>query len=589
MRSSPMGSRRSTRRRPARQLSILAVTSVCIGLALPVPEASAQFFDFGYSDSYSKPRKKKQRTQTSRPKPSIAEAEQRKLADAIPPTVGPLVLSVSLRKQRVAVYDANGLVTEAPISSGRVGNATPTGVFSILEKKRMHYSNLYHNAPMPNMQRITWSGVALHAGELPGYPASHGCIRLPHAFSKRLFEMTKMGARVIVSNDPVEPQPLRHEALFAAHPVASRVAHAVMPVSVTRVANAGETGSINSVIGVSSATAAPVEAAPSISQRVADLRANRKGELARLEADIATALAKKQELTEAAKADAAMADARHAALKIAKNSWQVAAQNEKKARQALADAEANLAKFARRILKMTSVSAERGAVLQSEEDQLETKVLDLNDAVAQASREAKIASDAMAEAERLTHDADAKRRKTIAELSTASDSHAKAIEADAAAKRREAKRNHPVHVFISRKTGKIYARQGYEPILESPVTITNPDQPIGTHVYTALIVDPVTSDVSWNVASVPTLPKEVGGALPKEKAKREAMLELERSATIRARTEQTAERALSRVSIPDEIRAQIEDVMKPGSSIIISDNGASNETGKYTDFIVSVR
>ncbi len=131
---------------------------------------------------------------------------------------GPLVINVSLSRQRLTVYDAHGPIAESPVSSGRVGYSTPAGVYSIVQKKRQHYSNLYAGASMPNMQRITWSGVALHAGALPGYPASHGCIRLPHGFSSKLFGMTTMGTRVIVSREPVRPVSIEHDRLFAAFP-----------------------------------------------------------------------------------------------------------------------------------------------------------------------------------------------------------------------------------------------------------------------------------------------------------------------------------------------------------------------------------
>jgi hypothetical protein len=125
---------------------------------------------------------------------------------------------VSIGKQQVSVFDADGRLTGAPISSGRVGFPTPTGVFSVVQKKRIHYSNLYESAPMPNMQRITWSGVAMHAGVLPGYPASHGCIRLPHSFSNKLYGLTQLGTRVIVTRDPVEPVSFTHPDLFVALP-----------------------------------------------------------------------------------------------------------------------------------------------------------------------------------------------------------------------------------------------------------------------------------------------------------------------------------------------------------------------------------
>jgi lipoprotein-anchoring transpeptidase ErfK/SrfK len=111
----------------------------------------------------------------------------------------PLVIAVSIQKQQVRVYDANGFFAEAPVSTGMPGHPTPMGVFSVIEKDRYHHSNIYSGAPMPFMQRITWSGVAMHAGVLPGYPASHGCIRMPEAFAIKMWGWTKMGARVIVT------------------------------------------------------------------------------------------------------------------------------------------------------------------------------------------------------------------------------------------------------------------------------------------------------------------------------------------------------------------------------------------------------
>lgn len=110
------------------------------------------------------------------------DADVAKQAEAAVPDA-PLQMLVSLKDQKIRVYRGTELIRTAPISSGRRGNSTPPGVFSILEKRRRHFSNLYNNAPMPYMQRLTWSGVAMHQGRLPGYPASHGCIRLPRDFA----------------------------------------------------------------------------------------------------------------------------------------------------------------------------------------------------------------------------------------------------------------------------------------------------------------------------------------------------------------------------------------------------------------------
>jgi lipoprotein-anchoring transpeptidase ErfK/SrfK len=113
---------------------------------------------------------------------------------------GPLMVLVSVPEQTMHVYRNGILIGRSSVSTGTKGNATPGGVFSILEKKSEHYSKKYNNAPMPNMQRLTWTGIAMHSGQLPGYPASHGCIRLPFDFSQLLFTATNKGGTVIVGD-----------------------------------------------------------------------------------------------------------------------------------------------------------------------------------------------------------------------------------------------------------------------------------------------------------------------------------------------------------------------------------------------------
>ena len=138
----------------------------------------------------------------------------------------PILAIVSLRSQQITVYDANGWILRAPVSSGQPGRETPAGIFSVLEKEAEHYSNLYDDASMPHMQRLTWSGIALHGGVLPGHPASHGCIRMPYDFAERLFEVTKPGMRVIVAPGDVMPVAIAHPALFSPKPNANAEAAA---------------------------------------------------------------------------------------------------------------------------------------------------------------------------------------------------------------------------------------------------------------------------------------------------------------------------------------------------------------------------
>ncbi len=126
----------------------------------------------------------------------------------------PMVLVVSVGQQKVDVYRGTQLITTSQVSTGTAAHPTLIGAFSILEKQRWHHSNMYSGAPMPWMNRITWSGTALHAGVVPGYPASHGCIRLPYSFAPKLFQITTPGDNVIVSRGRPVPSLIEHQALF---------------------------------------------------------------------------------------------------------------------------------------------------------------------------------------------------------------------------------------------------------------------------------------------------------------------------------------------------------------------------------------
>ena len=127
----------------------------------------------------------------------------------------PLHIIVSLNEQHLRVYRGTEEITQSNISSGKLGNETPTGIFSVLQKNRHHRSNIYSNAPMPFMQRLTWSGIALHASNnVPDHPASHGCVRLPHEFARELFAMKTRGAHVIIEENAVTPQLISHGKLF---------------------------------------------------------------------------------------------------------------------------------------------------------------------------------------------------------------------------------------------------------------------------------------------------------------------------------------------------------------------------------------
>jgi hypothetical protein len=126
---------------------------------------------------------------------------------------GAVEIVVSIPQQRAYVYRGGTLIGVSTVSTGRRGHETPAGSFSILQKRPRHFSNLYNNAPMPYMQRLTWDGIALHAGQIPGHPASHGCVRLPLAFAQHLFGATRIGAQVHI----LRASPAPREALALAH------------------------------------------------------------------------------------------------------------------------------------------------------------------------------------------------------------------------------------------------------------------------------------------------------------------------------------------------------------------------------------
>ena len=138
----------------------------------------------------------------------------------------PIMAIVSIKSQQVTIYDAEGWISRAPVSTGVKDRETPAGIFAVVQKNKDHRSNMYDDASMPNMQRITWNGLALHGGPLPGYAASHGCVRMPYGFAEKLFDKTRIGMRVIISPDDAAPVDFSHPALSLFTPNADAIAAA---------------------------------------------------------------------------------------------------------------------------------------------------------------------------------------------------------------------------------------------------------------------------------------------------------------------------------------------------------------------------
>jgi hypothetical protein len=457
--------------------------------------------------------------------PRVQSTPKAKQQDTVAPARAhgaPLLAVVALGEQRITIYDATGKMLQAPISTGSTGYETPAGVFSIVQKKEMHESNLYEDGKMPFMQRITWTGIALHAGALPGYPASHGCVRMPLAFAERLFPLTDIGLRVIIVRDDIAPADIAHPNLFG-----SRRREAGLPGH----NDAFQPGSPKYMALLKQQAAAKAAEAEAAARRAGDA----KRIAARKAAEAAPA-------TRALRLAEASNDKAQQALKTAENEAAAAAvppdvteptpEQSKKAEAAKVKAERARAR-----------AGETQAQLGSAKAQEQARA----DAAARAADEAK-AADA-----------------------------AKDAAADAAT---EAKRKtEPVSVFVSRKTQRFYIRQGYQPIYEGPISIRDVGEPIGSYVFTALNYLGNSLEVRWNVVS---LYKNVGAAV--------------QPAALGARSRNQgdpapadiigAKAALDRIVLPPEALERIPEVVLPGSSLIISDEGPSVETGKDTDFVV---
>ncbi|MGY2933546.1 hypothetical protein ACVWZ6_003148 [Bradyrhizobium sp. GM6.1] len=191
--------------------------------------------------------------------PANAAKQARQPAEAVAPREAgePIMAIVSIKSQQVTFYDAEGWIFRAPVSTGTTGRETPAGVFAIIEKDKDHHSTMYDDAWMPNMQRITWNGIALHGGPLPGYAASHGCVRMPFGFAEGLFDKTNIGMRVIISPNDAAPIDIVHPALF----MPKRDAIAAAPGQIGRLSGEAEEATRAADEAKKAATAAAKEAA----------------------------------------------------------------------------------------------------------------------------------------------------------------------------------------------------------------------------------------------------------------------------------------------------------------------------------------
>ena len=326
----------------------------------------------------------------------------------------PLLAVVGLDTQHLSIYDSAGrLIQKSPVSTGQTGYETPAGIFSVVQKKADHNSNIYEDGNMPFMQRITWTGIAMHGGVLPGHPASHGCVRLPVDFARRLFDLTDVGMRVIIVPHDIALAEFDHPHLLVSK-TARVEPQPARPVSTSSRAAADPLQTLRSIATSKASEAEVAQRKGSEARRAATRNA----------ADAASAV-------KALRAAEAVRDRADAQLRDAEKALETATSGTPEA------------------IKRAETAKEKAAARLAEADrQLQTAK-----AHAQAKTYAATTSDDAAKA-----------------LEVASD-----VAQDAAAEAK--RKTLPISVFVSRKTQRFYVRQGYVPVFEGPITIRDPRSP----------------------------------------------------------------------------------------------------------------
>jgi lipoprotein-anchoring transpeptidase ErfK/SrfK len=566
---------------------------------------------------------------------------------------GPLIISVSIEKQRVRIYDANGFFAESPISTGMPGHSTPMGVFSIVQKHKFHHSNIYSGAPMPYMQRITWSGVAMHAGVLPGYPASHGCIRMPMAFAMKMWNWTRMGARVIVTPGEMTPASFSHPLLVTQKVIPQPVAadepkvEAPLGVKTDKGADAGATAQpATSSAGIDlrptvghAETAAPTRTAdasrsrPAMKSAVTMSDAAPPSAVADASAPPVAGETVSTKSVDASHSETTSETAKSEPVKseneTASGSVETASVADKPGQAKSADTtigEAKSAELTGRIdVKASEAPASAPVVTRDDvTTELTTSAsAKIEEKPAKANLEGK--TEVKAEAKVEMKPDEVKIEAPIAELSkteppkadTAKATEPKAAEkpaepakavADApalstapgakkdtarlpgVAKPESPKRTGQIAVFISRKDSKLYVRQNFAPLFDVAVTIAPSDRLLGTHIFTAEVDSRDANVLRWSVVS---LPMTARNAARLDDDGRRARRRKSAAAPAEAKPlpiPDNPAQALDRITIPPDAMARITEALTSGGSIVVSDQSIhQGETGEGTDFIVSLR
>ena len=604
-------------------------------------QADAALFYYQDSDSgYSRPTPSAQpKRQRNTRKNSAGKEAAEKETGAKPQ--GPLIIAVSIDKQKVRVYDSNGLFAESPVSTGMKGHSTPMGVFSIIQKHKFHHSNIYSGAPMPYMQRITWSGVAMHAGVLPGYPASHGCIRMPMAFAMKMWNWTRMGARVVVTPGEMTPASFSHPLLVAqkivpqpvvADEIKNDLPKTDMPAiksdkgadagSAIKSENSAASLELRSTVGHASpvrtadASGAMPAAKTAVTMSDATGGKSASGETVSAEAKPEAQKSESKaeaEATPAASADTASSDNKSVEASVADAKSDETGSVEKVEAQApVADAaktsatKSETASDSTKVEKAEDKPTEAKVEAKSTEKSDEVKTDAAKEAtkadatvepvkVEAAKPEVTKADEPKATETKATETKPAEPAKAIADAPPAADvkkdtARLPGVEKPVAAKI-DPKRGQ-IAVFVSRKDSKLYVRQNFAPLFDVPVTIAPSDRPLGTHVFTAEADKTDSNLLRWSVVTLPVNARAAarsndddGRPARRHKGANAAPVEAKPLPVVNSPAE-----ALDRITIPQDAMVRIAEALTTGGSIVVSDQGINQgETGEGTDFIVSLR
>lgn len=409
--------------------------------------------------------------------------------------VEPVLMLVSLRDQSMRVYSGDQMVARTHVSTGKVGHRTPTGIFSILEKRRYHESNIYSQAPMPYMQRLTWSGIALHESDsVPDHPASHGCVRLPGSFAKQLFGYTDQGTHVLVTDDAIKLRPVAHPFLIypggapADMSAGDWISDAGSTISVR------ETGS-TSVIRI----VAQQDDAPSVIEISLEMR------------DSIDAVEPATEEPETEDDTPVVADPREPI----------------------------------RVLITRRTGRHLIADIQEMLNELGHDAGDADGLMGPDTGNAIVAY---------------QKSHGLTPTGTASVSLAEKLHAETG------RGTFP--------TGHLYVRQGFKPVFDVPVILKEPSAPLGTHFFSALSQPGVQKQIRWIHAELADTPR-ASSLLDVNTRHRSSFV---RPVSVHA--------VLERIEIADDVRERLADLMAPGSSMIVTDNGLNDESHLGTDFIV---